>query len=446
MKRNIAALFIATALLASVAAPVLLAPGSARVAAAGGHVQRALDYLRGRQKTDGGFAEPGRDSSDQLTGWVVSAIAAAGEDPNSWRVAGKSPLDYLSSNAGNWISLADLERSCLAVSSAGADPRSFGGRNLVAEISGQIKSDGHLGRMINDHCWGLIALAAAGEPIPVGCRNWLVSMQNIDGGFSFAAESASDPDDTGAAMQALVAAGESPEGNAMERAASYLRFCQSSDGGFRWQSTSSNVASTAWAVQGLSAAGEDADGVAWSKSGNTPLDFLRGMQQADGHIKYSDASDSNPAWMTAEAVPALLKRPYPLNYAPKAPESSESPSDSSDSPRTPTTATDPVVSEWTGITDEALVPFPGDVPGEESAPEVAADGEPKRSSDSSGAGSSGSPDDSGNLFAMSAPGGGSGSGSNSESIPLFLIICGSYIIVLGLITLGLKIWRNPQSY
>jgi len=47
---------------------------------------------------------------------------------------------------------------------------------------------------------------------------------------------------------------------------------------------------------------------------------------------------------------------------------------------------------------------------------------------------------------MSAPGGGSGSGSNSESIPLFLIICGSYIIVLGLITLGLKIWRNPQSY
>ena len=450
MKRKLIALLMAMALVGSVVAPVLLLVGSARVAAAGDTVEKALEYLKGRQQTDGGFAEPGRDSSDQLTGWVVCAIAAAGEDPNSWRVTGKSPLDYLSSHAGDWTTLGDLERSCLAVCSAGADPRSFGGRNLVAEISAQIKGDGHLGDMINDHCWGLIALAAAGEPIPEGCRNWLVSMQNIDGGFSFAPESASDPDDTGAAIQALIAAGESPGGNAMERATFFLRFCQSSDGGFCWQSNSSNVASTAWAVQGLSAAGEDPDSTAWSKSGKTPLDFLRDMQQADGHIRYSDASDANPAWMTAEAVPALLKKPFPLSSEPEA-QNDEVPSDSndnSDSSRATTTTSDPADSSWDGYAEDELFIFPDEVSGEEVTPEVAGEAEPARSSDSSGTESNGSRDDSEDLFTMGAPGvnSNSGNGNTGGNIPLFLIVSGAFITILGLITLGLKYWRHPPQY
>ena len=447
MKRKLIALFMAIALVSSVVAPVLLSVGSSRVAAAGETVGKTLDYLRGRQRTDGGFAEPGRGSSDQLTAWVVCAIAAAGEDPNSWLVAGKSPLDFLSSHAGDWTTLADLERSCLAVVSAGADPRSFGGRNLVAEISGQIKSDGHLGDMINDHCWGLIALAAAGEPIPESCRNWLVSMQNIDGGFSYAPESASDPDDTGAAMQALRAAGEAPDGNAMERAASFLRFCQSSDGGFCWQSTTSNVASTAWAVQGLSAAGEDLDSTAWSRSGKTPLDFLRDMQQADGHIKYSNTSDSDPAWMTAEAVPALLGKPFPLSSTPET-QNGEVSSDSSDSSQATTTASDPVDSSLDGLTEDALFTFLAETPGEEVAPEVAAGAKPARSSNSSGTESDGSPDDSESLFAMGAPGEGLGTsnGSTGGNVPLFLIICGAFITILGLITLGLKHLYHPSRY
>ena len=301
--------------------------------------------------------------------------------------------------------------------------------------------------MINDHCWGLIALGAAGEPIPEGCRNWLVSMQNIDGGFSFSPESASDPDDTGAAMQALKAAGESPGGNAMERASFYLRFCQSIDGGFCWQSTASNVASTAWAVQGLSAAGEDPDSTAWSKSGNTPLDFLRDMQQADGHIRYSDASDSNPAWMTAEAVPALLKKPFPLSSELETQED-EVPSDSSDSSRATTTTSDPVDSSWDGFTEDELFIFPDEVSGEEVVPEVVAEAEAERSSDSSDTRSSDSPDDSESLFTMGAPGADSsfGKGNAGGNIPLFLIVSGAFITILGLITLGLKYWRHPPQY
>ena len=438
---------MAMALVGSVVVPVLLSVGSARVAAEGDPVGKTLEYLRGRQQTDGGFAEPGRDSSDQLTGWVVCAIAAAGEDPNSWRVAGKSPLDFLSSHAGEWTTLGDLERSCLAVCSAGSDPRSFGGRNLVAEISAQIKSDGHLGNMINDHCWGLIALGAAGETIPEGCRNWLVSMQNIDGGFGFAPESSSDPDDTGAAMQALRAAGEAADGNSMERASLYLRFCQSSDGGFCWQSNSSNVASTAWAVQGLSAAGEDPGSTAWSKSGKTPLDFLGNMQQADGHIRYSDASDANPAWMTAEAVPALLKKPFPLSSEPEAQEN-EVTSDSSNSSRSTTATSDSVDSSWDSFAEDALLTFPSEPTEEDVASEVVAEAESTRSSDSSGTRSSDSPDDSENLFTMGAPGvnSGNGNGSTGGNVPLFFIVCGAIITIFGLITLALKHQHHPSRY
>ncbi|PKQ28041.1 MAG: hypothetical protein CVT63_04870 [Candidatus Anoxymicrobium japonicum] len=298
-------------LLAAMAAPLALATANG----AGSSVDRALDYLRSRQQSDGGFAEPGGKSSEQVTSWVICAVASAGKNPASWRMSGKSPVDFLSARAGGWSKLPDIERNCLAVCSAGADPRSFGGRNLVADIKARIATDGHIGDMVNDHCWGIIALVAAGEKAPDSSRTWLAARQNIDGGFGFSGDSGSDPDDTGAALQALAAAGEDRQSNTIKRALSYLRFCQASDGGFTWQAGASNTGSTAWCVQGLVAAGEDAGADAWAVSGKTPLDFLSSMQKDDGHFRYAVDTDTNPVWMTAESVPAVLKKQFPLNMS-----------------------------------------------------------------------------------------------------------------------------------
>lgn len=328
---------VLAALMLGSATAGLAQPTGATEASGSGPVGKALEYLKGRQQSNGGFAEPGSGASDQLTTWVVCGLAAAGQDPASWKKSGKSPLDFLAARAGGLSKLTELEKYCLAVSSAHGDPRSFGGRNLVEDIKGRMSSDGHIGDMINEHCWGVLALAAAAEALPDASRGWLASQQNIDGGFGYSAGSGSDPDDTGAAMQALIASGEPPQSNTISRAVSYMHFCQSADGGFAYQTDESNVGSAAWAVQGLVASGQDVGSAAWAPSGKTPLDYLLKMQQSDGHFKYTRTLDSNPTWMTAEAIPALQKKPFPLKSDPAAvaADTTSSQADSSSSQNSP---------------------------------------------------------------------------------------------------------------
>ncbi|HKZ13869.1 MAG TPA: hypothetical protein VJL81_08505, partial [Solirubrobacterales bacterium] len=60
----------------------------------------------------------------------------------------------------------------------------------------------------------------------------------------------------------------------------------------------SNVASTAWGAQGISASGGDPE--TWrSGSGlptEEPLDYMESMQQPDGHIRWRASSDLNGIW------------------------------------------------------------------------------------------------------------------------------------------------------
>ncbi|MEJ7714216.1 MAG: prenyltransferase/squalene oxidase repeat-containing protein [Thermoleophilaceae bacterium] len=65
----------------------------------------------------------------------------------------------------------------------------------------------------------------------------------------------SDVDDTGAALQALAAAGRRGSGPVKDGVA-FLRSLQNADGGWgQSRGRTSNAQSTAWAVQGLVAAG-----------------------------------------------------------------------------------------------------------------------------------------------------------------------------------------------
>ena len=87
--------------------------------------------------------------------------------------------------------------------------------------------------------------------------SFIASQANPDGGFNFAGRGGpSGADDTGAALQALAAAGRR-RSRVAQRAADWLERTQNPDGGFALQSGTSNAQSTAWAVQGLIAAGRD---------------------------------------------------------------------------------------------------------------------------------------------------------------------------------------------
>jgi iron complex transport system substrate-binding protein len=426
-KRRLLIALVALAIVAGLAAPAFAQVTGADSLPTGVSTNKALDYIKSHQQADGGFAEPGGKSSEQLTSWVVCALVAAGQDAGAVRKSGRSPLDYLAALAGNTTKLTDLEKDCLAVCAAGMDPRSFGGKDLVAAVKSHMAGDGHIGDLINEHCWGMLALAAAGEPVPASCRTWLAARQNIDGGFGYATDSGSDPDDTGAAIQAFIAAGESKDGSAVTRALSYLQFCQSSDGGFTWQSQGSNVGSTSWCVQGIVAAGEDLSSSKWTASGNTPLDFLSKMQQGDGHFKQSVASDPNPVWMTAEGLPAVLKKPFPIKP-------------------TETTKVDPAPTR-TDPANTTTTDNSGTKPRGSSTGQTAAGTSSAGATTSAGGNSAKAKSRSVN----SGTGGGvtarvlgiktaTGGSGDSNSLAVFVLFCAMYLVVLGLAYLCLKVF------
>ena len=143
--------------------------------------------------------------------------------------------------------------------------------------------------------------------------HWLVAQQNADGGFSFGtAGAASDVDDTGAVLEALGPVG--PAG-AVRRAAAFLRAAQNGDGGLPSQPGGpSNAQSTAWAVQGLLAAGVDPAAV--HHGAGSPLAYLSSLIAPDGHVRYAAGVDQTPVWVTGEAMMALARAPLPLAPVP----------------------------------------------------------------------------------------------------------------------------------
>src|SRR6185295_15372312 len=118
--------------------------------------------------------------------------------------------------------------------------------------------------------------------------------------------STSDSDMTGAALQALAVVGR--RGQAVtQRAVAWLRANQNDDGGFgQFRGRDSNAQSTAYAVQGLVAAG--AGGSTLTRA----LAYLRGLQRGDGSVRYSSTSAQTPVWVTAQALMALERKPLPL--------------------------------------------------------------------------------------------------------------------------------------
>ena len=138
--------------------------------------------------------------------------------------------------------------------------------------------------------------------------SWLARQQNRDGGFSFATRGGeSDVDDTGAALEAL-----GRHGATTGRAVAYLRRRQTHDGGFPSQPGSdANAQSTAWAVQGLLAAGVSPASL--HRAGAvSPLQFLRSLTAGDGHVRYAQGTDETPVWVTAQALMALEGKALPL--------------------------------------------------------------------------------------------------------------------------------------
>jgi hypothetical protein len=284
-------------------------PSQAAVAGTG----EGIAFMKQHQMPDGGFTEPGRSAgADATTAWCVMALRAAGIDPNSVRVNGNSPLDFLARQSSSWRSVTDYERTLLAAAAAGEDLRSFGGVDLVAKVQSYQRSGGNIGDAINSNAFGIFAYKAAGLAVPPGAVDWHVRNQNGDGGWGNSPGAASNPDMTAASIMALRAGGVSIADASVQSALGYLRSIQNDDGGFSFEPGSSDVSATAWCVQAIVAAGQDPAGADWARSGHTPRGFVASMQASDGRFYWMEGTDKNPVWTTAYAVCALAGKPYPI--------------------------------------------------------------------------------------------------------------------------------------
>jgi prenyltransferase beta subunit len=324
----VAAATIAAGLLVSLATPP---------AEAASPRQKALDYLVRAQNPDGGFGGAPRQSSSQLyTGWVGLGFAAAGRNPRDVRHIKSTPISYTRKHLRK-LDVGELERTILLVRSSGLSPRNFGHRDLLAQLTGERRANGSWEDLVDHTAFGILALRASGvSPSKLqDSVRWLEDQQNTDGGFGFGPKGgSSDADDTGSTIQALVAAGLKRDA-AVRKAVSYLRRSQNADGGFgQMKDDTSNAMSTAWAVQGLVAAGRNPR--AFRRSGHDPLSYIVSLQSANGAVRYSRTSAQTPVWATAEALTALARRPYPIP-APrrKAPVGVAKPSTSSSSTPAP---------------------------------------------------------------------------------------------------------------
>jgi hypothetical protein len=274
-------------------------------------ITKALDFLRQAQQADGSI------STFATSAWAVMAIAAAGEDPDDWTNGGDSIVDYLRDNADKLDEekATDWERSILAIVAAGEDPTDFGGVDYVDKLlefydGNQMGSDG----MLNDDFWGILVLVAVDEDeeIIADMKDFIISNQNADGGWGWTVGGNSDADNTAAAISALFAAGESSGSETIADALDYLKSQQQSNGGITSEgSTNSGVNS--WVIIAINDVGQDPIGEEWRKSGNNPVDYLLSLQDTDGAFKWSATQRSNPEWMTAYAIPALLGKSWPTD-------------------------------------------------------------------------------------------------------------------------------------
>jgi hypothetical protein len=174
---------------------------------------------------------------------------------------------------------------------------------LLASLHALDRPGGAIGPTVNSTIWGMLALRQAGQPVAAATVRYLEAAQTRSGGFAWATGIPPDNDDTAAAVEALAAAGV--RGSVLTRALAYLRARETKDGGFELQPGSgSNVQSTAWSIQAFLAAGAKPPAAAFR--------YLARMTRADGSLRYSSRYATTPLWVSAQALPALSRKAFPL--------------------------------------------------------------------------------------------------------------------------------------
>jgi Prenyltransferase and squalene oxidase repeat len=265
---------------------VRLAVLAVAAAVAASPIASGAGFLEARELRSGGFAEMKGGAYPQLTAWAVLGLRAAG------RRASAETDHYLAAHEGELTNATDLALVAMAEEDSSS---------ALARLRALRRPSGSVGPLVNGTAWAVLAFRAAGERVPAATTRWLLSRQSRGGGWGWS--SAPDSNDTAAVVQALRAAGV--RGRPIRRALAFLLRYRNRDGGFELTlGRGSDAQSTAWAVQAFVAAGKPPPRGA--------LAYLRRLQRPDGSFRYSLRYVTTPVWVTAQVLPALARKPFPL--------------------------------------------------------------------------------------------------------------------------------------
>ncbi|NJP06806.1 MAG: hypothetical protein HC837_14925 [Chloroflexaceae bacterium] len=306
------------------AQPLYMAP-PARVA-------RALSWIAAQQNADGGWPSFGTDSDPGSTLDIVLAFASAGYDPASVTNGGNTPVDYLQTIASTYtrddndiIFPSQTGKLIVGIVASGGDPTNYApdNLNLVTDVQSTLQDTGaYSTTALRGFATGaaspfnqslvILGLVAAGEAVPQSAIDWLIGEQQADGSWG-------SVDNTGLALQALRAADIAVDDQVMVAALTFLRDSQADIGG--WDGSGATDASaistnsTAYAIQGLLAAGVDLNDTQWLTDGRSPLGVLSSHQKPDGPFVFNWTGSFGPGsdnlFATQQVIPALVNAFYP---------------------------------------------------------------------------------------------------------------------------------------
>ena len=272
-------------------------------------VAREVAYLAGAQNPDGGFgARAGQASSELYTAWAAIGLAAAGRDPLSLRRDGHTVLDALRGEASSLQGAGDLERTILALRACGASVHSLPGGDPVARLLGFRDSDGSFGASqqpdrvrASSRCAPPATRRATRSCAPPRA-GWRASRKPTAASASpsaaAAATSTTPPPSCRPSRRPACARGAVRRA----RASAFLVRAQNLDGGYPQQpGGQSNAQSTAWAVQGLIAAGRDPATITRAGS-RSPLGYLESLLAAERKRALLAHRLADPVWVTARGA------------------------------------------------------------------------------------------------------------------------------------------------
>ncbi len=319
------------------------APGAAGPSTA---VAQAISFIAAQQRSDGGFGSseagfPGFETPDALL-----AIGAAAQTGSAWNAGearsaveavrnnGHSGLHYLddwADGAFGAINAGGAARIAVVAVALGLDPASFdpdhdGAANLVSMVSAGEQPDGTWGvGALNTTLTAVLALRAVGHSIDASTVAAIDAAQQANGAWNFAGDPKGtdiDPDTTGLAIEALIAAGVSPTDAAVQRGVAFLAGSQATDGA--WSDAfahAENPNSTALGALGVIAAGYDPatrcwrDQLAPARAGlayASPQHAILATQQSDGRFASPNDSFGINTFATAQGVQAVVPGYQPV--------------------------------------------------------------------------------------------------------------------------------------